>query len=279
MSMLKQVSYENIKNIRRNSRLESFVPPIMTYTQSANGSYKVFLPDGGGGNYVADVSIESEINDFEANVKSQCGKSDIPVGKLIKTHDFSDNSTWVNGTSNSLYIIAPAIGKEFKILKFNGKVGVNVQFGANQIFHLSIWEGITAQCPAASSTKTAFADVFYDPSNQIYTGWYKAYPPPNDTQEVDVWLYFENNIMRYKVTDFKFSSLDEFKDKGEYTIEGDVLRVEYPYSKYGIYLMLRSSMNERIEIYTSDDAEVDAQLLSGTIRSIISATISEYDEW
>lgn len=275
----KIVSYSEIKDLRRSSRMENFIPPVLTYKQNHDGSYVLFLPDKSGTSYEALTQNQEEIDDFELNVKAMCGKSDLPTGKLIKTHDFSDNSTWVNGSSNSLYIIAPAIGKEYKILKFNGKVGTNVQFGANQQFHISIWEGITLPCPAATTTKTIFADVLYDPENQIYTGWYKAYPPQNDTQEVDVWLYFENNIMRYKVTDFKFSSLDEFKDKGEYTVEDNVLRVEYPYSKYGIYLMLRSSMNERIEIYTSDDNEVDAQLLSGGIRSIMSAVISEYDEW
>lgn len=275
----KIVSYNEIKELRRSSRVESFIPSVLTYKQNHDGSYLIFLPDKSGTSYEALAQDQEEIDDFELNVKSQCNKPDLPTGKLIKTHDFSDDNTWVYGSSNSLYMIAPAIGKEYKIIKFNGKVGTNIQFGTNQEFHISIWEGITAPCPTASTTKTAFANVLYNPEEEVYTGWYKAYPPANDTQEVDVWLYFEDNIMRYKVTDFKFSSLDEFKDKGEYTVEDGVLRVEYPYSKYGIHLMLRSSMNERIEIYTSDNNEVDAQLLTGEIRSVMSATISEYDEW
>ena len=276
---INEVSYQELINIRRDKRLEGFIPPIMSYKQLDSGYYIISIEDNGAV-YEAEVLDEQDVQDFETNRKQFCHKVDKPIGKLIKTHDFSDNSTWQNGqdSTKSIYAILPDPGKEFKIIKLKGKVDKNIAFAQGQSFVLNIWEGITAACPAFSSDKTPFGTPLYDPQNQVYTGWYKAYPSGLDVQEVEVWVYFESNIPKYKVTNFKFKSIDDFKDKGDFVESSSSLRINYEYINYGIYLTLRSSMNERMEMYTSDDNEI-TRPAGSIIKSSIAAVVSEYDEW
>lgn len=75
-----------------------------------------------------------------------------------------------------------------------------------------------------------------------------------------------------------FESLEDFKDKANSTIDGNTYRFTYPYTDYGVYISLRSSKNERIEVYTSDDAELSLPAET-TDKSIICMVIKEYDEF
>lgn len=267
-------TYEEIIKYRKNRRFEKNIPPVLFYETLANG-YILSLVDGNIQMFCR-ITEESHVSAFESNLMQFCNKQDVPTSKLIKTHDFSNDSTWIFGVGNSMYCFCPDAGKEMILHEVKGRANKNVIFGTGQSFHVSIWQSINANCPECLDEKTPFNDEAFNPG--AGTGWLKVYPETNDPQEVSVYVYLLLGVPQYQVSDFKFESLEDFKDKANSTIDGNTYRFTYPYTDYGVYISLRSSKNERIEVYTSDDAELSFPAETAD-KSIICMVIKEYDEF
>lgn len=268
--------YSDILTLRKQLRFKSKIPAILYYDQTIDG-YNIWIRDLGA-THLANITDSGEIASFESSVKPFCNKLDIPASKIIRTHDFSDNTSWQNGTNNSIYCIAPESGKDVIVSEIKGKTHKDLTFGTGQEFELVIWQGITAACPTYNNEKTSYGSPLYNPGQGVLTGWYKAYPSANDEQEVGVFVYFDNNVPQYMVTEFCFYSLDDFKDKAEYREDGDSLRFKYPFVDYGVFVNLRSSMNERIELFVNDDNEI-TRPEGSNIKSTVAAVILEYNEF
>lgn len=113
--------------------------------------------------------------------------------------------------------------------------------------------------------------------NKMISGfWFSG--ETNDPQEVSVYVYMLSGIPQYQVSDFSFESIEDFKDKANMTLDGNTCRFTYPYMEYGVFISLRSSLNERIEAYMSDDNELSLPALT-TDKSIICMVIKEYNEF
>ncbi len=272
-----QVSYQEILQIRKDNRFKSHIPYILFYEQTSNG-YKCSLSLDGV-LVCSYLSEQSDIDHFESNVIQFCNKSDVPESKLIKTHDFSSNATWVHGANKSFYCIQPESEKELIIQNISGKIDKGITFSEDQSFQLVIWKSLSASCPAYNSDITEFKTPAYNPYQGIFTGWIKVYPPSeNDVQETANYVYMLNNVPQYVACEFSYLSVDDFKDKAEYREDSDTLRFKFPFSDYGVFVNLRNSLNERIEMYTNDNNQI-TKPESSSVKSIVSVVATQYNEF
>lgn len=275
--MERAISYSEILSMRQQNRFKNKIPNILFYDDLPDGNYRLWM-NIHGSEINSTITDSGDITHFETYVKPYCNKYDIPTSKLIKTHDYSDNSSWVNGSSDSVYCIQPQSGKDIIIESINGKIDKGSTFGSGQEFELVIWQSISSACPAYASTKTAYGSPLYNPGGGVYTGWLKVYPSPGDIQESSVYVYLDSNVPQYMVSEFCYYSLDDFKDKADFKEETDTLRFKYEFTDFGAYINLRSSLNERIELYTNDNNELTKPLLS-TVKAVVSAVTLEYNEF
>lgn len=273
----RDLTYQEILSIRKENRFINKIPPILFYDDLGSGEYNLWIKIDGNTLY-CNLTDSGEITDFESNVKPYCNKYDVPSSKIIKTHDFSDNTNWINGASESVYCIQPDSGKDLIVKQINGKIDKGTTFTSGQEFELVIWQSLGASCPSYSNTSTAYGSPLYNPGGGVYTGWLKVYPATADVQEASVFVYFDTNVPQYMVTEFCYYSLDDFKDKAEFREDGDTLRFKYEFIDYGAFVALRSSLNERIEMFTSNNNILQKPVLS-QIKSVVSAIVLEYNSF
>lgn len=273
------VTYEEILSIRRSLRHNVNRSNILIYsTNEENSYYELFLS-------VNNLSLYTQINQsddilhFETNVKQFCNKIDIPDMQLIASHDFTNTSNWLFGSSNSFFFMAPQAGKEFVFHSILGKLNKNISFTTDQSFHFVLWQSVTEDaCPAVGSSPTAFGDVLYNPMGGAFTGWYKVYPAAGQNQKPNIWWYFINNVHTYTVTEFVFKSVDDFIEQARYSYEENTVRLSYEYKEFSGYLNLRSSRNERAELYTNDNQPI-TNPVGQTTSGILSCVVLNYDEF
>lgn len=274
-----EVSYSELLNLRRQLRFNPDIPNVLMYEKFAdNSGYELFL---GLQTYTAShfMTNPSDISHFEQYVKPFCNKLDLPNMMLLSSHDYADNNTWMLGASNSLFVVAPSSGKEFIFHSVLGKLNKDVSFSSGQSFRFVIWQSLSeTACPALGSTKTSFETPLYNPAGGVYTGWHKAYPPSTQEQKPNLWIYFNNNIPTHSVTEFVFENVDDFLEQASYSYEGSTVSLKYKYKDFYSYLNLRSSMNERLEMYMSNNNDINNPL-GATTKAILSCVILEYDEF
>lgn len=273
------VSYGEILNIRRGLRYNSDFPNILCYERFGNDlGYELFL----GLQTFTAVCIIDDTDDvihFETFIKPFCNQIDAPDMLILPTHDFSDASTWVGGDENSFYAIQPMSGKEYVLHSILGKMSKSLTFGSEQHIKFVLWQSTTeAACPVAGNSLTVFADSFYNPYSGVFSGWAKVFPSAGVNQKPNIWYYFDNNTHTYTVTEFIFETLDDFLEQSRYQFEENTVRLTYEYKEFGAYLSLRSSKNERIEIYSNDNLPLSIPE-GESIRSVISCVLLSYDEF
>lgn len=273
------VTYEEILELRRGLRYNSDFPNILCYDQFAdNSGYELLL---GLQTFTASHMMTNvdDITHFEASIKSHCNKVDSPAMLILPTHDYSDVNSWVVSTTNSLYYIQPMDGKEYVLHSILGKMNHNLTFGSGQTVKFVLWQtACDHECPEVGSTATPFADVMYNPAGSVFTGWYKVFPVAGTNQKPNIWYHFTDNDHDYTVTEFVFENIDDFLEQSVYAYQGDTIRLTYKYKEFGAYLSLRSSMNERIEIYTNDNQPLENPV-GATTKSVISCVLLHYDEF
>lgn len=282
MSISINATYNDILKRRRDMRNISDIPSVMYYKTTING-YILYLNDRDT-LMRCDLTNAEEVSDFEENIMPFCNKEDLPFGKMVLSHDFANNNSWVYGTIKSCYALLPLAGKEYKIKIIKGLVDNSAVFNdgalinpTSFIFHVVFWQALAASCPSFGNDKTLFGTPLYNPAGGVNTGWVKVYPTAADgDQRVDGWVYMLNHIPQYKVFDFYFSNANDMKLKSTFSIEGNAVSLQYDYSSHFVSMNLRSSKNERIEAYTSTDAEVQSP---NSIKNIMCFGVLEYDEW
>lgn len=272
------VSYAEFLQLRRDSRFIRSIPEPFFCREI--GSVYLLTMNNGSFSVACEISDPDDIAHFTEHVHPFCNKLEIPSSFLIKSHDFTDESTWIGGAGKSLYVIQPSSpGKESILYLLKGKIDETIEFATGQKFCFTLWQTTNSvACPAVGDTPTTFADVMYNPGGGVFTGWYKAYPTTTDVQEVTVWVHFTDNVMDYRVAAFEFTSLDDLKDKADVTISGGVVNMQYKYSQYSAFVNLRSSLNERIEVYINDHSPFTVGTPTGT-KNLITAVVAEYDEF
>jgi len=273
------IPYNELLCLRKQLRYNSEIPNILIYEQfTDNSGYDLFL---GLQTFTAHaiITAEEDIEHFEENIKQFCNKVDMPDMALISTHDYANNESWLFGDTNSFFVVAPMVGKEFVFHSILGKLNKEVIFDSGQSFRFVLWQTVTSTaCPAVSNTPTEFGSPLYNPYGAVFTGWYKVFPPEGQNQKPNIWYYFVDNEHTYTVTEFVFENLDDFLDQSKYLFQGDTVRLTYEYKEFNAYLNLRSSKNERLEMYVNNDEEI-SNPEGITTKSVLSCVVLIYDEF
>lgn len=264
------ISYNEIIEIRRKNNASLF------YEQDSSGEYLLQM-NYGAMTLECELRDSGDIADFEANRKQFCNKAISPDAVELRSHDFSTSGSWIHGTNNSVFSILPSAGKVLKPQRFLGQVDKSAVLNAGQDLMINFWQTVDGTaCPAyVSGVKTAFGSPLYNPPT-TQTGWYKYYPTDGSPQEVEVWLYMDNNAPKYKVSSFKFTSLVDIMHKSEYQIVGNRLNMKFDYHQYDIGLSFCSSLNERIEIYLANDTAINKP---NSEDARVSIMFHSFDEW
>jgi hypothetical protein len=259
-----KVSYDNIIANRRKQQCPLF------YNENATG-YDIFLS-------YENITLMTQIlkggDDgiaFEAGVKPFCNTLLLPDCPELKTHDFCDSATWIHGSSNSLFCMYPIPGKVLQLRTTRLKMDVNTTFPSNTSVMFNIWEGLTTACPAyQSGVATTFGTSY---------PWVKVHPPADMApQEVSVYVHLNGATPEYKVSTFKFDSLNDIITKAQARQYGSLMLMEFPYYQYDIRsLNLRSSFNDRIEIFLSNDTALDNG--ASTVKGEASILFKSFDEF
>lgn len=268
-----KVTYSEMLDLRRKICNRDTIAPVL-YSSKVGSEYILTMQDN---NFSLETVVTgTDITDFEANRLQYCNKLFIPDIVEKVTHDFADNTMWLYGTSNSFYPVFPDSGKLLRVKRFLVKFDKGATL--TQDVKMCLWQTVDGTAVPAmtnnSATVYGVAPFFNPPTT--YTGWYKYYPPVNDPQEVEVWLYMNNGTAQYKVSAFTYSTLEEIRLKAEDKIVGNYIIAEYNYKNMGISMSLCSSLNERIEIYLSNDTQITAP---NSVKCVCSVMLDSLDEW
>ena len=269
-------SYKDLLGIRRSLRgARGYRPPFITYS-NYGGAYQLHLTIKNF-YYHAEIEGAEDIAHFEQYVKPHCDKPDMPRGTPIESHSFSNKADWIN-QNESIYNFYPLEGQEFLINDFYGVGDNNAVFGENETFNFVVWQSLTAPCPVFNNAKTPFNDGF-DPAT--FTGWISADDRPG--QKGKHYAYLIGGVPQYAVVHFEFGSLEELKtrapDKFIDTTD-HTAQIFFPYKENDTLLFLRSSMNERIEVFYTNHSGTDPVIPSpnGALNKMY-AEVSIYDEF
>lgn len=271
--MIKQVTYNEILELRRKLGNINGVSPVL-YQEATGAEYVLSMNDGG---IVTEAVVEAgDIADFEANRKPYCNKIQIPNILEKVTHNFASNTSWIYGTNNSLYAIVPDNGKLLRIKRFMIKFDKDTTL-ANDI-RVAVWQTVDGTvCPAFTEVVTPFDEApYFDPPTTL-TGWYKHYPASGDPQEVEVWLWMDSGVAKYKVSSFTYPTIEDIRIKATTdTVVGNVCMAEYNYKMFNISMTLCSSFNERIELWVDTHTALTSP---NSIKCVCSVMSDSLDEW
>ena len=265
-----RLTYSEILALRRKDHSELF------YSQSLD-SYRLTLSKGSLLFYCEINSGSDEYTDFETYRKVYCNKPVIPNVIQYNTHDLTTASTFTFDGTN-LYVMQPSALCLLQMKKVQLLCHKDTVFDTSQTFKMVLWEGLYGACPAFNFGTPA--PTAYGPHG--VNGWLKIRPTAQEgPQEFEVFVQFEKTwtIPLVKATVFTYQSVRQVMTKTEPHIYGSLASLEFQYERDGIkYVRLRSSLNERMEMYTSDQA-----LIPPTASDPQPATVAvmwdSYDEW
>ena len=114
---------------------------------------------------------------------------------------------------------------------------------------------------------------FYNPGGGTYTGWYEYHNDDN----LQVWIYFDTNVAKYKATAFHYPDLESVYKSAHFTETiSNTLKATFDYMSKGINVSFCHCINERIEIYNIDHTELtNPNNIAGLMRILFRS----YDEW
>jgi len=237
------VSYSEILEIRRQNHKKLFY-------QSSGGDYTLWLSSDGFRLFCEVECGSSECTDFETYRKPFCNKPVDIISETVYTHDFSDDTTWDGGTSNSVSIIEPETAKTLCLHNATIVCDKNLDFDGNNLA-VVVWAGITQPCPSSGVTRTPFNDVPFIPG--VQAGWI-LYVKPWSQQEVNTYIYLSIiGTPLYGCTAFEYSSIDELIAKSDFKFFDNRLHARFDFL---FPVKMRSSMNERIETYADNDTKI-----------------------
>lgn len=220
--------------------------------------------------------VTTEITDFNSqdylNGLSHYNKLEHPIVEEVKTHNFANNATWVYGSSNSLFDLEPIAGKVARVKRM--KVVIEDDLSVSSNVHVCLWSSLASDCPAkVSGTRTLFGSETGDPR------WVQL--AHDGVQEVYKHLYMDETYTYplYIVSEFKYTTINDLIVKSKIRYIGDKYHILFEYERDNIKnLVLRSSKNERLEIYTEGNNQLTG---SSHQNPFASATfmVDMYDEW
>ena len=145
--MPQDVPYNQLLQLRRASNCQ------ITYNDLENDNKWEVLINNGQFEYCATIDKSnaegSDGKHFVDYIQPKCNTPVNMVPDTIETHDFSNNTNWIFGNQNSLYMIRPALGKVHIMRESKLFMDKATNFN-NQQISLVIWVSITQPCPAGS---------------------------------------------------------------------------------------------------------------------------------
>lgn len=242
MSEIINVSYQEILEVRRQNHKKLF------YLEE-NNKYVLWCGSDNFNLYANVKKGSSDCTDFETNRKAFCNKPVEMVSETVYTHDFSDNATWP-ATDNSFAPISPPAGKTLCLHRSTVICDKDASFNGNNLI-VAVWSGITEACPAVGSVPTQYNDSVFNPG--VSAGWILNQKPWVQ-QEVNQYIYLSAaGVPEYACTIFEYSNIDELIAKSEFSFYGNRLIARFDFI---FPVKLRSSKNERIESYASNDTAI-----------------------
>lgn len=188
-----------------------------------------------------------QAEDFENKYQIFCNKFIRPKVFTLETHDMCNNTTWIGGSSNSLYSMHANEDCLVKIKHFLIKADRQTELPQGESLKCILWQSLNgASCPTFSGTPTPYGDT--------QDGW--TLKPHDGIQEVEVWEHQTQGEKDYKVTAFTYNSVRKMRNKSLDKLHGDLLEAFFPYEDHEIYKVLRHSRGERLEFYTTNNVQL-----------------------
>lgn len=144
-----KITYLNFLILRRNMVKRDGTAPIVFERSSGGGYYLHMSIDG------RDVSCKvqkgsSDETDYIEKRQPFVDALHIPDTLEIMTHDFSDDTSWVFGSNNSLYVTQPIPGKIIFPKRFMVKFHKDSAMGSSQDIKHCIWQTADGATPVPS---------------------------------------------------------------------------------------------------------------------------------
>lgn len=251
------LSYDDFWELRISL---GYVDRTVVFYLEFEDSYNIWMDVQG--TRVSTGASGDDLTDFEATKKSKCNIQQSIRQEIVWTHDFSDNSDWIFGTSNSLFVLNPTTGRVFIFdgtkLSFDKDLSIS-----GNTMRMIIWIGLEAPCPEfddAGKVRTPYGSPLFD--EETGTGWITkedfqeagGFKPQYflGAQEVTHWIYMENNVRQYMAVVHEYTSIEEIKAKARHSTDGNTTETKQNFLEP---INLRDSYNERIEVYSVTDTE------------------------
>lgn len=190
----------------------------------------------------------SDGDDFEIK-KAFANKVIKAKPETIWTHDYTSSASWPD-TDNSLYSIPAPTDKRLDMHSATVVCDAEMSFGTGTIY-MVIWQGLNAPCPELGANRTPFNDVAFNPG--VSAGWIQQQKPWGG-QEVATYIYLSiAGVPQYACVAFAYDSIDDIVTKSNFKQFGNRLLTQFEFIEP---VVLRSSMNERIECYIDNDTAI-----------------------
>lgn len=267
------VHYADFLSLRRQIEIETGVGPIV-FSSPATDGFRIWLNHDN-----TDICTTAEgvdATDFEDNRQVYANKINWPVPDQVNSHDFSDDSDWVDAPS-SLYCFAPASGKRARLTKINGILDKGTDVSSTKYLQMTSWFSIDGTaCPAfAPGTPTAFGSPLFNPGGGVYTGWLKQ--QYDSKQDYATWVHLTNGVPDYGLRHYVWDSLTVLKLRaGDFKQIDNSLNLFYSFFGNNDYFELRSSLNERLEVWIETDTALSSP---NSVGCRFAVYFSLYDEW
>ena len=251
-----RINYADLLKIRRDKN-------TALYYEESGAGYSLWVSSDNFNLFCEIEKNSPDAIDFETYRKSHANKIIKRSPDTIQTHDFSDKTTWTFGTSNSLYLVRPTDGQVIILHESKLTFDKDMDFSPDKMY-MVLWIAQAANCPAfdeTNKTRTQFSTPAWVPG--ISAGWTTKNALQDaggmtkqyhlDNQEVTHHIYVDAaGTPQYIAVVHEYTSIPDLKAKAKHETHGTVTEAFYPYIQP---VHLRSSKNERLEIYSDTDTE------------------------
>lgn len=261
------LTIEEFFELRTDIRNKKGIAPIVFY-QDFDEIKKLWMRAD---DFYVYCEVEDASNPFYLSGLPYYNRVDEPDVLEIKSHNFCDNTKWLHGSSNSLFVIQPDPGKVSRIKRMQMITENDMVFPTNQI-RVVLWWSLTNPCPAyVNGVKTNW-DSNVDPL------WVDL--PTDGIQEFTNHVHIDmaTGQPEYGVTVFTYENVFQLLTKSRFETVGDTKYfIRYLYEQEHIDLILKSSKNERMEIYTEQDLPLTSA--NSNPVGVASFMYDSYNEW